>query len=213
MKLLLTSNGICNKSMIDVLKKWVKKDIKIAFIPTGSHFSDMNKKFLVENYVECMNLGTLYIVDIAAIDKKLWLPRLKKANVIVMGGGSSTYLMKHIVSSGLRDELPKLLKTRVFVGISAGSMIVSKRLYSSSEFLFEKKFLRAPLGLGYVDFNIRSHFNSKKFPKLQDSYLKKIIHKVKGDMYALDNQSAVVFDNGKISVVSEGVWKLYNRDK
>ncbi len=127
-----------------------------------------------------------------------------------MGGGSSPYLMEKIISSGLKDELPKLLKNRVYVGISAGSMVVSNKLYSSSEFLFGN-ISKPPKGLGYVNFNIRSHFNSKKFPKLQDKYLKNLMSKVEGDMYALDNQSAVVVNNGKVSVVSEGKWKLYRK--
>ena len=211
MRLLLTSNGICNKSIESVLRRWVKGDIKIAFIPTASNIAEGDKKWLIENYVECQKLGSLYIADISAVDKKIWLPRLKKANVIVMGGGSSPYLMKKIHSSGLMDELPKLLKDRVYVGISAGSMVTSKRLYSSSEFLFSNVKTKPSKGLGYVDFNIRSHFNSKKFPKLQDKYLKKLMNKIKGDMYALDNQSAVVVDNGKISVVSEGKWLLYKQ--
>jgi dipeptidase E len=213
MKLLLTSNGLCNKSIIKVLTKWVKSsDIRIAFIPTAANYSGNNKKWLIENYVECLNLGTIDIVDISAMDKKMWLPRLKKANVIVIGGGSVTYLMKYVISSGLNKELPKLLKTRIYLGISAGSMIVSRKLCSSSEFLYGN--MRSiPKGLGYFDFTIRSHYNSKKFPKLCDAYLEKIAHKIPVDMYALDNQSALVIDGKKMFVVSEGEWKLYSKNK
>ncbi len=83
MRLLLTSNGICNKSITNTLKKWVKEDIRIVFIPTASNITEGDKKWLIENYVECQKLGSVYIADISAIDKKIWLPRLRKANVML----------------------------------------------------------------------------------------------------------------------------------
>lgn len=210
MRLLLTSNGITNPSIEKALKKWVK-DIKIAFIPTAANMVEGDKYWLIRNYVECQKLGPVYIADISAVDKKIWLPRLKKANVIVIGGGNSVYLMEQIRSSGLEKELPRLLKNRIYVGISAGSLIVSSRLYASSRFLFGNRTTKIPKGLGYVDFNIRTHLNSPKFPKFKDENLKKLTRRIHGDLYAIDNQSALVYDNGKVSVVSEGGWKLYKR--
>ncbi|MBU0471639.1 MAG: Type 1 glutamine amidotransferase-like domain-containing protein, partial [Nanoarchaeota archaeon] len=209
MKLLLTSHGICNKSMEKVLRNWVKGEIITAFIPTAANFTDGDKKWLVDNYVECQKLGTLYIADIAAVDKSVWLPRLKKANVIVVGGGNSEQLMNHIVKSGLIDEFSELLKDRVYVGISAGSMVASKKLYSTSKFLFGKESKEPPYGLGFVDFNIRPHYNSEKHTDFKDEYLKEAMANIKGDLYALDDNSAVVVENGKIKVISEGTWKLY----
>ena len=96
MKLLLTSAGITNESLAKELKSLVKDKIKIAFIPTAANTSGEEKSWLVKNYNECEKLGEIYITDISAVEKKIWLPILTKANVIVIGGGDSVYLMGQI---------------------------------------------------------------------------------------------------------------------
>jgi dipeptidase E len=210
MKLLLTSAGIINKSLQRVLKSWVKnEEMRIAFIPTAANVEEGNKEWLISDYNNCLKLGSVDIVDISALSKRQYLPRLRVANIIFMGGGNTIHLMKWIIKSGLEKELPELLKTRIYVGISAGSCVMSKNLNASSEYLYGDESKKETEGLGYVNFNIRPHLNSKNFPKVRDSELKKVVKKLKGDTYAIDDNSAVVFDNGKIHVVSEGKWKLY----
>ncbi len=208
MRILLTSGGITNQSMVNVLKSWVK-DINIVFIPTAANVEEGDKDWLITDYVNCHKLGSVDIVDISALDKKIWLPRLQKANVIVVGGGNTEYLMKCLISSGLKKELPELLKDEVYVGISAGSIVLSKTLSASSEFLYGDESKKAVAGLGYIDFNVRPHLNSPHFKRVRDSILKEIVKKLEGDTYALDDNSAVVFDDKKISVVSEGKWIKY----
>ena len=101
MKLLLTSTGITNKSLADALRKLAGGKIRIAFIPTAAHGSRGEEKgWLIKNYNECEKLGPVDIVDIAAVSKKVWLPRLKAANVIFFGGGNAPYLMKEVLKSG-----------------------------------------------------------------------------------------------------------------
>ncbi len=212
MKLMITSAGITNKTLENALKKLAGNKIKIAFIPTAANAVDGDKEWLINYFVNCKKLGNVDIVDISALDKKAWLARLKKANVIFVGGGDTSYLAKWIKKSGLDKELPELLKTRIYVGISAGSIVLSKSIQSSSEYLFSlygDEIKNAPKGLGFVDFNIRPHFNSKNFPKVIDKNLKKVAKELSSDMYAIDDASAVIYNNGKIKVVSEGVWKKY----
>ncbi len=209
MRLLLTSGGITTQSMVSVLKNWVK-DIRIVFIPTAANVEDGKKDWLINDLVNCQKLGTVDIVDISAVDKKIWLPRLQKANVMVVGGGNTEYLMKCVVSSGLKDELPRLLKDKVYVGISAGSCVMSKTLNASSEFLYGDESKKEVKGLGYIDFNVRPHLNSPHFPRVRDAILKTVVKKLKGETYALDDNSAIMLDDGKISVISEGKWIKYS---
>ena|SRR3989344_4511428 len=209
MKLLLTSAGITNESLAKELKALVKDKIKIAFIPTAANTSGEEKSWLVKNYNECEKLGEIYITDISAVEKKIWLPILTKANVIVVGGGDSVYLMEQIIKSGLKDELPNLLKNRLYVGISAGSIVTNKKLSASSKFLYGDEKKNSPLGLGYVDFYVRPHLNSPDFPKMRDIYLKEVAKELDDDLYALDDNSAVLYIDGKIKVISEGKWKKY----
>ncbi|MDE1762010.1 MAG: Type 1 glutamine amidotransferase-like domain-containing protein [Candidatus Micrarchaeota archaeon] len=211
MKLLLTSAGITNKSLAKALKSLAKGKIRIAFIPTAANIlhSKDNHDWLIKNYNECEKLGQVVIADISAVGKEVWLPRLKWANVIVMGGGNTKYLIQRVVKSGLSKELHRLLKGRVYVGISAGSIITSKTISSSSGFLWSKKPNHAPKGLGYVNFNIRPHFNSPDYPKARDRYLKAAAKRLKGSLYAIDDRTGIMYSNGRIRVISEGRWKRY----
>ncbi len=206
MRLLLTSAGITNRSIAKALKKLVKGKIRFAFIPSSANSLDGDKTWLIKNYNECLAIGSVDIVDVSAVGKGNWLPRLRKANVIVVGGGDTRHLMKCAIKSGLTKELPALLKSRIYVGISAGSIATAKRISASSDFLYNKNPNKAPSGFGYIDFNVRSHFNSEK---AKDENLRKATKTLKGDLYALDDNSALLCINRKITVISEGKWKKY----
>ncbi len=205
---MLTSAGITNKSLEMALRKLVKGEIKIVFIPTSANIEESEKSWLIKDLVNCQKLGSVDIVDISAMDKELWLPRLKKANVIFMGGGNTMYLMKWIRKSGLIDELPNLLKSRVYVGISAGSIVLNPKLIAGSQYLFSKK--QPETGLGFVDFYFRPHLNSPHFPKIRGGILRKLLTRFDSELYAVDDESGVVVIDGKIEVVSEGKWIKYS---
>ncbi len=209
MRLLLTSAGITNRSLARALRELAGKEMRIAFIPTASNIEKGDKDWLIDNYDQCRKLGPTDIVDIAAIERKDWLPRLRAANVIFVGGGDPPYLMKWVVRSGLKRELPELLRRRVYVGISAGSIIMSRRLSASSESLYGDGADASPPGLGYVNFNLRPHLNSPDFPKVRDRRLRAISKRLEGDLYALDDDSGLVYTDGKIQIISEGRWKRY----
>lgn len=213
MKILLTSAGISNKSIENALRKLVKGKIKIAFIPTAAseNKDSATEEWFIENLRELKRLGEVEMADISVLKREEWLPILEKANVILFGGGDTTFLMRWILKSGLDKELPRLLKSRVFVGISAGSIVASKEIQASSEYLYGDETKNPPKGLGYVDFHIRPHLNSPYFPKVNEKSLKELSKKLSGDLYALDDNSAVLYDNGKIEVISEGKWVKYKK--
>lgn len=218
MRLLLTSAGISNKSIEKALRDMVVKpitDCKIAFIPTAANAEAGDKTWLIDdlNNFNKLKPQTLDIVDISALPKDLWLPRLKAADIIVVGGGNTFHLMHHVQTSGLAKELPGLLKTRVYVGISAGSIIPSpsleisesKRLYS--EEMGEYKFSD---GLNYVNFYIRPHLNSPYFTNVREEIIEEKAKDVPGVIYAIDDQSAIQVIDNKINIISEGKFVKYN---
>jgi dipeptidase E len=213
MKILLTSAGISNKSIENALRKLVKGKIRIAFIPTAATENEDGEEedWLMQNIAECKKLGDVDVADISKQSKEQWLPKLEEANVILVGGGDTTYLMNWILKSGLAKELPRLLKKRVYVGISAGSMVVSKDIQGKTEHLYGDEIKNPPKGLEYIDFQIRPHLNSPYFPKVRDKNLKELSKKLSGDLYALDDDSAVLYNDGKIEVISEGKWIKYSK--
>lgn len=225
MKLLLTSGGLTNKSIKDALRELVGKpyaDTKIAFIPTAAFAEGHDKGWLIDDMYRVKETGAYVdIIDIAQLPKNELFARLEEADVIFVGGGNSFYLSYQMEQSGLMEQLPKLLESRVYVGISAGSMIVSDSLRVSSQALAKGKLSDEEYGeLGpegrssaktakLVKFVVRPHLNSRSFPKITGEYIKEVARELHIAVYAVDDQSAVKVINDKIEVISEGEWKLY----
>jgi len=218
MKLLLTSAGFTNKSISNAFSKLSGKPFKelnLVFIPTAADVEEGDKDWLITDYINCKNLGfaSIDIVDISAVSQDIWLPRIKKADVLLLGGGNTYYLMSWIKKSGLEKILPELLKTRIYVGISAGSMVATKNLrMSTSQKLYSEKIfpLENDNGLGFVGFHIRPHFNSKFFPRLITKYIQESAEEITEPVYAIDDNTAIIVDEGKIEVISEGKWQKFN---
>ncbi len=220
MKLLLTSNGLSNQSIAKALFEMVGKpaaETTIAFIPTAVNVGRSDKGWFVNdlNNLDKQGLKCLDIVDISALPKNIWLPRLEAADVLFFSGGNTYHLMRWLDESGLSELLPELLKTRVYAGISAGSIVTNPSLALSSKdkkIYYEEQFgYNNDKGLGFVDFYFRPHFNSPSFPHASKEYLESIAKDIPGVIYALDNESAVSFVDGKIEIISEGEYLILNK--
>ena len=215
MKLMLTSAGVKNKSLEKALRKLVGGEMKIAFIPTAANIMDEEKSWQINGLNQCLGLGEVDIVDVSALEKDVWLPRLEKANVIVVWGGNATYLMKWVVKSGLVDELRGLLKTRVYVGASSGAIILSKVVFFGFEHFYGvgDEGEDDCEGLGYVDFYFRPHLNDSYFSKVRGENFKKLAPKFDSDLYVMDDESGIVWIDGEIEVVGEGKWIKFSGKK
>ena len=210
MKLLLTSTGIVNESLKKALKELVGEEIKTAFIPTGANVVGEDKGWLIKDFQDFQELGYIDIIDIAVLPKEVYLERISKTNVIVMGGGDTGYLIEKIKQSGFDKELAELLQTKVYVGISAGSQILSEYIWASSEFLYSCKKEATPKGLNYVDFHFRSHYNSKFFPQARKENLEKVSQDNPNEkIYACDDDSGLKIIDDKIEIISEGICELF----
>lgn len=218
MKLLLTSSGITNTSiahaLLDLLGKPFKES-RAVFVPTAANGEKGDKAWVESEMNSLRNLGfaSFDVVDISEVSPSVWEPIIEKADVIGVGGGNDRYLLTWLRKSGLADILPDLLKTKVYMGISAGSIVAAKRVSLSSLGILyyerTKKF-KGDAGLGLVDFEIRPHLNSPRFPKVRLNYLEKLAVENPTSFYALDDASAVKVYGDSVTVVSEGEWKKFN---
>lgn len=218
MKLLLTSSGLTNKSIKKTLLELLGKPFEkshLVFVPTAANPEEGDKSWLIDDLHNFRKLqfASIDIIDIAAIPKAKWLARFKKADILVFGGGDTNYLLDHIRKSGLEEILKSLLKTKIYVGISAGSMVTARNVsLSIAGILYYEKTggFKNKTGLGFVDFELRPHLNSNWFPKVKLAYLKKLAEKVPYSFYAIDDDTALKVINGEVSVISEGDWKKFN---
>lgn len=211
MKFLLTSSGISNTSIEKALFELLGKpasETRVVFVPTAANQIADDKSWLAQNYNDFLKLGlkSFDIVDIAAVSQENWLARFKSADVLCFGGGDEQYLAKMMRETGLTEVLPELLQSKVYVGISAGSMVVGKLLPRElTEQLWpEESFEGNEGGMGLYDFSILPHLNSDYFAHLRAPLIQSMKEQFPRTVYALDDQSALKITDQEIEMVSEG---------
>jgi dipeptidase E len=218
MKLLLTSNGVSNYSIVKALGELLGKPFEkcsMTFIPTAANIERGDKKFVANDINNLVKLGfsTFDVMDISAVGKEHWLSSFETADLLVFGGGDVSHLLMWLKKSGVQKELPRLLKIRVYMGISSGSIIAAETVsLSTAGILYyeDKGTFTNEKGLGLVDFEIRPHLNSPDFPKVRIDYLSKLAAEYPTPFYAIDDTTAVKVDGENVSVISEGKWKKFN---
>lgn len=212
MKLLLTSGGLRNQTLINALLELADKpagDLKFAFIPTALNTEPGDKGWAIDQLIRIrdMSVRQLDIVDVSAVPKNIWLPRLEEADIVFVNGGNTTHLMTCFNQSGLTTEMPHLLKDRVYVGVSAGSYVATPDLRFNSDDV--KEVLD---GLKLVDFGLQVHMNSPKFPLAKsEQTVKERVGKMEPPyvVYGLDDQMAVKVNGDKVEIVGEGKYLTF----
>lgn len=216
MRLVLTSGGISNKSIENELKNIIGKDLKglkMIFCTTASNYEggDMND-WLIKDIIHFKDLGfKIDVCDINGINKENFLPRFEWSDVIYFEGGNTQWLRRCIKSSGLENHLKSLLETRVWIGTSAGSIVLCPTICNSCQDLFDDNIQGYPTdGLGLVDFQFVPHLNNEFFPKIKKEYISNASKNLKAidgkKLLVMDDNGAVFIDNEKTKIVSEGNW-------
>jgi dipeptidase E len=124
-----------------------------------------------------------------------------------VNGGDPLYLCHWMRESGLAGLLPSLRDT-VYVGLSAGSMVLTPR--TGREFADWQPPTGDDSMLGVVDFSIFPHLDLPDRPDKSLAEAERWAARIKGPAYAIDAQTAVKVTDGSVEVVSEGRWKLFN---
>jgi dipeptidase E len=123
--------------------------------------------------------------------------------------------MYWLEKSGLKEMLPELLKTRVYAGVSAGSIITGPNLTMSNQKkakIYKEKFgYETNTGLGFVDFCFRPHLNSPFSPHARKELIKEAAKQIPEIIYALDDQMAIKVIDGKAELVGEGEYLIFNK--
>ncbi len=218
MKLLLTSGGLTNQSIVNTLLDLVTKepqDTNLCFISTAATIETGDKSWFINDLINIHKLGfkTISIVDIGATSEDVWKAQLDDADILFFSGGNTYHLMECINKSGLKELLPEYLKTKVWVGISAGSIVTNPDLAAKiSQAIYDEDYdkMGEVSGLNYVDFYFLPHLNSPYFPNLVEENIKKLAKRIPKKIYAMDDNGAVKVVDGKIEVVSEGKYLEYN---
>ena len=220
MKFLLTSGGITNptiaKALLDLVVKKAE-ETNIAFIPTAANADSHDKGWFIDNLYQLkqQKYKRIDIVEISGLPKWNWQERLEYADVIIFSGGPTPHLMYWLEKTGLKELLPELLKTRVCVGISAGSIITAPTLETSNQVkakLNKVKFgFETNTGLGFVNFYIRPHLNSSTSPHSTKEFIEEISKQIPQTIYGIDDQMAIKVVDGKEELIGEGEYVVFNK--
>ena len=146
----------------------------------------------------------LELTALPSIKEEHWVPMVRKADALLVGGGDCLYLCYWMRQSGLADLLMSLLRETVYVGVSAGSMVVTPDFGETYDGVNPSTGRDRALGL--VDFSLLPHLDHEKFPENSLANLERLAAKTPVRTYAIDDQTAAKVTDG---IVSEGHWKLF----
>jgi dipeptidase E len=220
--MLLTSNGIRNEMLKSALTDLVGKRFaasRVVFIPTASVAAPGDHGWFIEDLSKLHGLRwrEFDILELNGLPGQLVLNRLRHADVIYAEGGNHYHLANSIIVNGLAEEMADLLEDKVYVGVSAGSMIFSRNLSERTGEAFSERDdlgilgetrARSPFGL--FDWYLKPHLNSRSFPNRTPAWFEKAAAKLDCPVYAIDDDSAVRVRGDEVDVVSDGEWLLLN---
>ena len=219
MRLLLTSAGIKNASIHDALVELLGKPIAESdalCIPTALYGHPMagphqawqcisgQEKGTPTVGLGWRSVGVLELTALPSLPEERWVPLLRDTDVLLVEGGDAAYLCHWVRLSGLADLLPSLRKT-VWVGVSAGSMVMTPRV--GANFVT----WQSPAGdvtLGIVDFSIFPHVDNPDLPGNTMAEAERWASDLSNPAYAIDDETAIRVVDDTVDVVSEGNWKF-----
>ncbi len=220
MKLLLTSAGIKNASIHDALLGLLGKPIAecdALCIPTASYGHAPGGirgawRFITGQATTPMcELGwqSLGVLELSA------LPSLEQERLGAGGraGRRPAGQRRRRVVSGpphaaVRPGRPAAVARTVWVGLSAGSMVMTPRI--GEDFVTWKPPTGGDETLGVVDFSIFPHVDHPALPENTMAEAERWAGGLGIPAYAIDDDTAIRVVDGTVDVVSEGNWRLFN---
>ena len=220
MKYLLTSAGIINPSIRHALVGLLGKPIaesSALVIPTANHAqangAERGYVFVAGQEPRSpmaelgwKSLGLLELTALPSIDRANWVRWVRATDVLLVNGGDPMYLCYWMQQSGLAELLPSLRET-VYVGMSAGSMVMTPSI--GEDFVHWKPPSGGDRTLGIVDFSIFPHLDNEFLPGNTMANAEKWAAGMPVPSYAIDDQTAIQVVDGAVEVISEGHWKRF----
>lgn len=223
MKLMLTSAGIRNASirqaLVDLLGKPIEEASALC-IPTAQYGHPMVGpgvrpwEFISGNSSLPMvdlgwkSVGVLELTALPSIDDEQWKPLVREIDALLVAGGDALYLWHWMRESGLADLIPSLTRT-VWVGLSAGSMVLTPRI--GEDFVQWRPRTGGDETMGLVDFSICPHLAPDGQPGNSMAEAEAWVASIDNPGYAIDDDTAISVVDGAVEVVSEGQWRHFPR--
>jgi dipeptidase E len=220
MKLLLTDSGIKNASIQNALVGLLGKPIaesSALCIPTAEYArpGGFGQAWRVISGREprsplCglgwKSMGLLELTALPSVGEQHWVPLVQGTDALLVSGGDPMFLCYWMQQSGLADLLPSLRST-VYVGLSAGSMVMTPCI--GEDFVDWRPPGGGDKTLGLVDFSIFPHLDNPELPENSMADAERWAAAMPVPAYAIDGQTAIKVTDGAAEVISEGHWKFF----
>ena len=221
MRFLLTSAGLRNQTLRQELHDLLGKPFasaNIVYVPTASLAEPGDHGWFVADLNRVHGLGwrEFDIVELNGLPRQMVLDRLRHADVIYVEGGSHYHPARSITGNRLASGFLEALQDRVYVGVSAGSMIFSRNLDERSAdvmgdaadlYVLGATTLEPPFGL--FDWYLKPHLYSPDFPERGDAWVDRIVARAEFPVYFIDDQTAIRVNGDEVDIVSEGRWRFH----
>jgi dipeptidase E len=228
MRLLLTSGGIKNPSiegaLVDLLGKPISQSSAL-FVPTA--ILPFAGGPLMARHAICgtassplcelgwASLGVLEPTALPSIKREHWVSQLQQSDALLVWGGDVLYLHYWMRKSGLAELLPSL-ENLVYVGVSAGSIVMTAYNYDIEFNLTnvpegsDRGEVEGNRGLGFAPgFTLVPHFRHPDFEDSTPEAIKPWAAQLPVPTYGIDDQTAIKVVDGQVDVISEGTWELF----
>ena len=202
MKLFLSSSG---HTVADYLKTQQLENSPIAYITTaslGKHLdgTPINMEYIIRERERFDKVGIKYDeYDLLGYTKSQLLRTLKNYRYVYVTGGNTYYLLRIFRDTGFNKILTELVKNgTVYLGSSAGSYIAGPTIEPATWSFPQRHFrygIKDLSALNLVPFLIKAHYTEAK----KDAICKGIATTTY-KTYVLNDEQAILFDDGKISV-------------
>jgi dipeptidase E len=232
------TNASIRNALIDLLGKPIEESSAL-FIATGMHpfaggpggihraiAGDAKGKLYDFGW---KSIGLLELTALPSIDRATWEPGVRETDAILVWGGDPVYLAHWLRKSGLADVM-RTLDNTVYVGVSAGAIATADTFTETygdppkrdGDVLKHEKIawispedgetevdLVTAHGIGLVDFAVIPHYVNPDHGEVTPTNAERWATHNPGATYAIDEATAIKVVDGRVEVISEGQWRLF----
>ncbi len=189
----------------EIVRLTKKSKPSLLFIPTASDDNENYWKAIDKHFQKLgCETDVLFLIKEKPERKKI-AEKIAKADIIYVGGGNTLKMMKLWRKLGV-DKMLKTAweKDKVLCGVSAGSICWYESGHSDSMSFYhpEKWDYINVRGLGFLKGIHCPHYNGKTLGIARRSSFKKMMMKIGGTGFAVDNSCALMFEGKQISSIS-----------
>lgn len=202
MKLLLTSDGLTSKKIRKEFIKLLDKapsENKVLIIHTAKLRRDFGYIKEIKRTLIKLGIKKEYIIELD-INKKINTKKYRNFDIFYSCGGNTFYILDRVKKTGFDKVIKNFIrKNRLYIGVSAGSIIVHKTIEIAGwgkEGDKNEINLKNLRGLNIIDIAIFPHYKKRLAVEVKE-------FRKRGDypIITIRDKEAIIIKNKKIKII------------